>query len=127
MRTIILVAIAGSVLCGQQAPIPAPADQTPGAVFRVTTTLVQVDAVVTDSKGRQVTTQRPEDFEIVVDGKPQKITHFSYVSVAPEAPSVTKKPPSTPQLPGATPPLRPEEVRRTIVLMADDLGLSFEG
>ncbi|MGA7410452.1 MAG: VWA domain-containing protein [Bryobacteraceae bacterium] len=126
MRTIALVAVAGFVLSGQQAPVPAPSDQPSAAVFRVTTTLVQVDAVVTDSKGRQVTTLQPDDFEIVVDGKPQKITHFSYVNVAPEAPPVAKKPMAIPELPGATPPLRPEEVRRTIVLMVDDLALTFE-
>lgn len=126
MRTIALVALAGFVLSGQQAPVSAPPDQPSAAVFRVTATLVQVDAVVTDSQGRQVTTLQPDDFEIVVDGKPQKITHFSYVNVAPEAPPVAKKPPSTPELPGANPPLRPQDVRRTIVLMVDDLGLSFE-
>jgi VWFA-related protein len=127
MRTIAVVAVAGLVLSGRQAPISAPADQPSPAVFRVTTTLVQVDAVVTDSKGRQVTTLQPDDFEIVVDGKPQKITHFSYVSVVPEAPSLKKPGPNASlDLPGAAPPLRPEDVRRTIVLMADDLGLSFE-
>lgn len=127
MRTIAILAVAGLVLWGQ-APVPAPADQPSAAVFRVTTTLVQIDAVVTDSKGRQVTTLQPDDFEIVVDGKPQKITHFSYVTVVQEAPGLVKKPVSKPslELPGATPPLRPEDVRRTIVLMADDLGLSFE-
>ena len=103
MRTIALVAVAGLVLSGQQAPISAPADQPSAAVFRVTTTLVQVDAVVTDSKGRQVTTLQPDDFEIVVDGKPQKITHFSYVNVVPEAPSLAKKPGpnASLELPGA--------------------------
>ncbi len=126
MRTIALVALAGFVLFGQQSPGPAPPDQPSAGVFRVTTTLVQVDAVVTDSQGRQITTLQPDDFEIVVDGKPQKITHSSYVNVAPVAPPVAKRPLSTLELPGATPAVRPQDVRRTIVLMVDDLGLSFE-
>jgi hypothetical protein len=54
-------------------------DQSAGPVIRVTIDLVQVDAVVTDSKGRHVTGLKPEDFQILEDGKPQKITHFSYV------------------------------------------------
>jgi hypothetical protein len=48
-------------------------------VIRVTVDLVQVDAVVTDSQGRHVAGMKPEDFQILEDGKPQKITHFSYV------------------------------------------------
>jgi hypothetical protein len=54
-------------------------DQSAGPVIRVTVDLVQVDAVVTDSKGRHVTGLKPEDLQILEDGKPQKITHFSYV------------------------------------------------
>ncbi len=128
MRVFAIVAVAGLVLSGQQAPVFRPPDQSSAAVFRVTTTLVQIDAVVTDSKGRQVTTLQPDDFEVVVDGKPQKITHFSYVNVVPEATGPVKKlaPNAVLDLPGTAPPLRPGDVRRTIVLMADDLGLSFE-
>jgi VWFA-related protein len=98
----------------------------------VTTTLVQVDAVVTDSKGHYITDLTADDFAIYDDGKPQKITNFSYVRVgapAPAAPKPAGKPsgkslPALPPAPSA--PLRREDVRRTIVLMVDDLGLSFE-
>ncbi len=48
--------------------------------IRVTVDLVQVDAVVTDSTGRHVADLKPEDFQVFEDGRPQKITHFSYVS-----------------------------------------------
>ena len=58
-----------------------PADETD--VVRVTTNLIQIDAVVTDSKGKVVTNLKPEDFEILVNGQPQSITTFSVVSVAP--------------------------------------------
>src|SRR5215471_20570397 len=47
---------------------------------RISVTLVQVDAVVNDRKGRLVTDLKPEDFEILEDGRPQKITNFSYIS-----------------------------------------------
>lgn len=49
-------------------------------ILRMTVNLVQVDAVVTDSGGRQVSDLTANDFEILEDGRPQKITAFSYVS-----------------------------------------------
>ena len=37
-------------------------------VVRITSNLVQIDAVVTDKKGRQVTDLKAEEFEILADG-----------------------------------------------------------
>ena len=51
-------------------------------VVKITSKLVQVDAIVTDKKGAQITDLTAADFQILQDGKPQKITGFSYVSVA---------------------------------------------
>ena len=97
-------------------------------VIRIDVDRVQVDAVVTDSKGRQVTDLKPEDFEITADGKPQAIVNFSYVRVTPleqDAGAETHvRVKDGPPLPPVH--LRPQDVRRTIVLMVDDLGLSFE-
>jgi VWFA-related protein len=115
-------------------PAFAQAPQQPGTggVIRITVDLVQVDAVVTDSKGRQVTNLKPEDFEILEDRRPQKITNFSYVSAAGPASSVAppiESPPiktGAPTAPARPVPLRPEQVRRTIALVVDDLSLSFE-
>jgi VWFA-related protein len=45
--------------------------------FRVSANLVQVDAVVTDSKGSHVRNLEAADFQIFEDGKPQKITLFA--------------------------------------------------
>ncbi len=99
------------------------------SVFKVSVDLVQVDAVVTDSQGHHVPGLKPEDFRILEDGKPQKITAFSYVQQnAPVIPADRK------QLSGAAvepPPapshgVQPESVHRTIVLIADDLALSAE-
>jgi hypothetical protein len=59
---------------------------------------------------------------------PQKITNFSYVSVstlpAPEKPAVKPIDKKAPPVPPVK--LRPDQVRRTIALVVDDLGLSFE-
>src|ERR1700690_697830 len=60
--------------------------QVESPIVRVTVNLVQVDAVVTNSKGRQVTDLKAEDFEITEDGRPQKITNFSYIRLPPPLP-----------------------------------------
>src|SRR5918998_222990 len=69
---------------------PAPRQQEPrdddDEVVRITTNLVQVDAVVTDKNGRLVTDLKPEEVEIFEDGRPQKITNFSFVSTTADAP-----------------------------------------
>jgi VWFA-related protein len=111
------------------APLFAQGPQNPSAqgVIRITVNLVQVDAVVTDSKGRQITNLTPDKFEIFEDGHRQTITNFSYIPLT--APPGGEAPPQ-PAQPGAPyiPParLRPEQVRRTIVVVVDDLHLSFE-
>jgi VWFA-related protein len=101
--------------------------EQPSTVFTVTSTLVQADAVVTDSKGRYVNDLKADDFEIYQDGKLQNITNFSYVLVTTPNPSITgTKPSSSPDaVPYSTSAIKPEDVRRTIVLMVDDLRLSF--
>jgi VWFA-related protein len=126
-----------------QTPKPAPTTtpQTPPQqqpdqadqedVVRITTNLVQVDAVITDKKGKQVTDLRPEEVEIFEDGRPQKITNFSYVSTESGATQpVAVRTPAAPVDKNAPPVpfarLRPEQVQRTIALVVDDLGLSFE-
>lgn len=99
-------------------------------VVRITTNLVQVDAVVTDRKGKPVTDLRPEEVEIREDGRPQKVTNFSYVALESSEPSQPAKSRDKPldKTGAPIPPvrLRPEQVRRTIALVVDDLGLSFE-
>lgn len=113
----------------QNAPVTQKED-----VVRISVNLVQIDAVVTDNDGAQVTNLSPEDFEIYEDNKPQQIVNFSYVSKA----SITPPPPAkpaviasgskttTPAPPAPPVRLRPEQVRRAIALVVDDLGLSFE-
>jgi len=116
----------------QQRPTTAPQDaQGPGDVdvVKITTKLVQVDAVVTGKDGKPVTDLRPDEIEIREDGRAQKITHFSYVTSDPTGTSQpAKSVPTVDKNAPAPPPvrLRPEQVRRTIALVVDDLGLSFE-
>ncbi len=54
-------------------------------VVKISTNLVQVDAVVIDKDGKQITNLKADDFEIFQDSKPQNITQFSYISTAPRS------------------------------------------
>ena len=58
---------------------PNPQDDTP--TFRSRVTLVQIDAIVTDAAGNQVTGLKEEDFEIREAGKPREITTFAAVDI----------------------------------------------
>jgi VWFA-related protein len=119
---------------GQQPePSPTPqrtAQQQPenDEVVRINSNLVQVDAVITDKSGKIVTDLKPEELEIFEDGRQQKITHFSYnITQTPTAPP-EKASASTDKTAGPMPPsrIKAEDVRRTIALVVDDLGLSFQ-
>ena len=124
-----------SSLVGQQAGPPPVPQSTPqkvdGAdVVKITTNLVQVDAVVTDKNGNVVTDLKADEVQILENGKPQKITHFTYVAAGA---AVTEKPKTaaTDKVDPVAPPVVPTpvtrgDVRRTIALVVDDLGLSFE-
>jgi len=107
---------------------PAPTPQKPkddqDEVVKITTNLVQVDAVVTKD-GKPVTDLTPDDFEIYEDGKKQAITSFAYISNVPgTAVTATKiKPGDVPQPPR---PINPNDPHRTIAFVVDDLGISAE-
>ncbi len=94
-------------------------------VVRISSSLVQIDAVVTDRNGRHVTDLKPEDFELFEDGKPREITNFSYVVArTPPNPVAT---PVSPNIPGFPPArLDPSRVKRTLAFVVDDLTMSFE-
>jgi VWFA-related protein len=118
-------------------PPPMPTQQAPQKpddqdVVRITTNLVQVDAVVTDKNGKVVTDLKPGEVELFEDGKKRDITHFQYYSnesrtievpenvIAPNQP-VDKTAPPLP-----TKRLEPGNVRRTMAMVVDDLNFSFE-
>ncbi len=107
--------------------VNAQVRQDPQDVVRVTTALVQVDVVVTKD-GKQVTDLKAEDFEILEDGRRRQITNFTYISVDSAKPSTSTtdpKPNSVSPVKLAKPPA-PHEVRRTVAIVVDDLGMSFQ-
>ena len=117
----ILLAYAGSAIVGQQPQSPdlrkpAPSDD----IVRISVNLVQVDATVADKKGQEIKDLNADDFTILANGKPQRITNFSYVPAATAARSeeLSDKKSILPST------ITRDQVRRTIALVVDDLGLS---
>lgn len=116
----------------QTKPVAQPAAQAPDDkddVVRITTNLVQIDAVVTKN-GKPVTNLTADDFEIYEDGQRQTITSFAYISnvspstaaAAPEKTAPDKAEPA----PGVPPagPIQRDVPRRTIAIVIDDMGMS---
>jgi len=117
LLAVVLAGCLASVSFAQQ-PDQKPSE---GDVVRITTNLVQIDAVITDKNGNPITDLKPEELQLTENNRARKITHFSYIAPPPAKPAVRDNksldvPPER---------LRPEDVRRTIALVVDDLGLSF--
>ena len=76
---------AGAVLSAQApaAPLPAPEPPPqPPVTFRAEVNYVEVDARVVDAKGALRARASPSaDFQVLEDGKPQKVTAFSLVNI----------------------------------------------
>ncbi len=111
-----------------QTPTPTPKPIEDDNIVKITTTLIQVDVTVTDKNGKIVTDLKPEDFEVFENGEKQNITNFSFINSTPEAKAAPIPKPNKNEVGVPIPPIqiRPEQVRRTIALVVDDLGLSAE-
>ncbi|MDQ3064310.1 MAG: VWA domain-containing protein [Acidobacteriota bacterium] len=113
-----------------QTPTPTPRIIAEGDdVVKISTTLIQVDVTVTDKNGKIITDLKPEDFKISENGEKQEITNFSFVSASselPQTPVKSKENEKLSNVPLPPVPLKSDQVRRTIALVVDDLGLSFE-
>ncbi len=129
---ILFTAILTSLAQAQKPAAPVPT-QTPvkvdqDDVVKITTNLVQVDAVVTKD-GKPVRDLKAEDFEIYEDGHKQEISSFAFISnvgTTSTSPPETAKPQATALPPAYSKPLRPNDPRRVIALVVDDLGLSVQ-
>jgi VWFA-related protein len=116
---VVTLVLAAALAAQTPAPSPSPTPRVP--VIGVTVGLVQVDAVVTDDKGRHVTDLGPADFVLKEEGQVQEIAQVSYVALAPALRHVIDSAgtPAPQPSAGAAPP-------RLITLVVDDLNLSFE-
>lgn len=115
----IAVIFLGAFVFGQK---PTPSDND---VVRISTNLIQLDVSITDSKGRPIKDIRSDEIEIFENGERQNIANFSFVN----GPVRTAAVPAVDKKKGEillpTSQLRPENVRRTIAIVVDDLNLSF--
>jgi VWFA-related protein len=108
------------------AAVPAQAPSAPPAEPVITlppaeAELVQIDVVVTDRKGQIVRGLRPEDFEVLEDGKRQVVTHFKDgrgrpLPVGEDAPVIVT--------PDDAPAPEDEWQGRYIVLAVDDMHIA---
>jgi VWFA-related protein len=90
MRKLLVIALAVG-----QASWPAQAPQAPAArpTFSSTTSLVVVDVTVRDKSGKLVEGLKQNDFTLLEDGKPQKISVFEFEKLAID-PAPPEKPPT---------------------------------
>lgn len=93
-------------------------------VIRVDTKLVQVDAVVVDKNGKLVTDLKAEDFEVLQDGKPQKIDFFSFIKG--NVVAAKGSAPNTNSIPKTSANINIEQLKRTIAIVVDDTCMSIE-
>jgi VWFA-related protein len=126
-----LLLIALSLSAPAQTPAPQSQKtkeqkQEGGSLLRLETELVQIDAVVHDSKGNLVRDLKREDFELFEDGKPQQITHFAVGTASRSAVWVGTAPPKTAKSAAASSTSVETSIGRYLVLAVDDVNLAPE-
>lgn len=125
--------LVGNAISQTPTPKSTPGHNTDDIV-KISTTLIQIDATVLDKSGKIVRNLTADDFEIYENGRKQKITNLSFIEPAPmaaaaattERSSTVEKLSSSTKAPPLPVKLKTEQIRRTIALVVDDLGLSFE-
>jgi hypothetical protein len=91
-------------------PIPTPDDD----VIRITTNVVQVDAIVTDKDGKLVMDLKAEDFEIIEEGKTVKPEYFLFIPLIAQTVEQTEG-----GADGET-PVAVDQLKRTFVFLVDN-------
>ena len=106
---------------------PSPADDLN---IRVSVNLVQIDVAVTDLHGVPVRDLTQADFELLVEGSRQTITHFSHVAKPAPAvlPVLIPRSVSKEMIAAMPPPapLNPDQVGRVMAVFVDDLSLAAQ-
>ena len=121
-----LISLASGIIAQTVQPTPPPQDDD---VVKISTSLIQLDVTVTDRSGKPITDLRADEMEIYENGEKQEITNFSFISSIRQQKvegGKKQKDPASVAVPVPTRELRPEQIRRTIALVVDDLSLSFE-
>lgn len=85
--------------------------------------LVRLDVVVTDGHGQLVRGLLQDDFVVLEDGKPQRLTHFVAAGRSPRTASPAPAP-DVPAVPAAVSVPAPAGPARTIVIVVDELHIA---
>jgi VWFA-related protein len=93
-RVVAVLLLLAVPLAQQQQPPAKPQDPQRPPTFRTEANFVRVDVYATTS-GRPVTDLKLEDFEILEDGRPQKVSTFEYVQVRTGGPQAARLEPNT--------------------------------
>jgi len=130
VASVLLAVTVGHAQTVDPTPTPKPAViDDDGKVVKISTSIIQIDVTVTDNRGKVITDLRRDEVEIYENGVKQDINGFSFVANLQPAKEkekkVDKKDPKA-NIPEPPLVLRPDQVRRTIALVVDDLTLSFE-
>ncbi len=132
--------LAQSVPAQTPQPTATPNSEKETDTINVSTNLIQVDVIVTDKKNRQVTNLKIDDFEIYENGRKQDISGFSYISSKSKIKSNVSTADSLGlqnnedglslkekiKIPTTAAAIDSNNIRRTLVLVVDDIGLSFK-
>jgi VWFA-related protein len=119
MRALAILGILAAILAGAEQEYR----------LRVTVNLIQLDATVTDASGRPVPGLTGDDFRVLLDGKPQRVTYCTYIQ--PSGPSVSAERTEPLPVSAARPPMPLDSrqhapVGRAIALYIADLLTSSE-
>jgi VWFA-related protein len=106
-----------SVYSQQASPTPPtpPVDDSP---VRISTALIQLDAVVTDKDGHIVSGLHPEDFKVYQDGKLQTISSLSFVDRSSVKSPISSSKGAQKEVP--PPPSQANGAGRIITFLIDD-------
>lgn len=125
-RAIIMALVVAALLALSARAVSARHPQSPTAapsqplVIQVGVDLIQIDATVTDKRGRPVTDLRSEDFTLEVDGKKRPLTNAIHFGPPAVAAAVVEARAATPPAAGSEP-----SPGNTVVFVIDDLNMSF--
>ena len=130
-RTVLTLVMASAALAPLAVAGRQPQQPADHPRFRVAVDAVRIDAVVTDRDGRIVSDLTADDFEVLQDGKRQRVTFAQFVPVlsSPVSPASAPSPRRStgPVPPPASPaPVTRASIQRTFAIVVDDLGLSVE-
>lgn len=118
------LALAAASLAQTPQPTPQPqrAPEPDEEIIRITTELVQVDAVVLDRNDQPVPDLKLEDFEVYDNGRRQELQFMEFVSVdAPRRSEGSLRAAAAPADAAPPRPLTARDVKRVIAFVIDDV------